>query len=275
MIIDCHAHIGRFGGVSKELKTKTAEDLIQSMEEAGISNSIVIANNLKGAEEGIESQELIKEVRKFPDRLRAVANFDFTRLEEPDYIEQLLEILDNEFVAGLKFYTGYQQYDPCNKEIASLYEFCKTKRIPVIFHTGYLLEGTPGDKAYSHPRILGRLAEKFPDLIIIAAHFGNPWIEECGEVMKEHENVYADLSGYFTELQPISQEEKEEFKTDIQRLKQTAGGLEKCLFGTDWWLYSQKEYKEVIEALPLSETERRLVLYENARRIFRIGVVGD
>jgi len=270
MIIDCHTHIGGFGGVIKDLKAKTTGDLIDSMDEAGIAKSIVIANNLKGVEEGTESRELLEEVRRFPDRLRAVPNFDFIRLKEPDYVKQLLEILKDEFTVGLKLYAGYQQYDPCDERIMPLYNFCRESNLPVIFHTGYLLKGTSGDEEYSHPKILNKLAEKFPDLVIVAAHFGNPWIEECGKVMKKHENVYADLSGYFTELQAISGKEKREFQADIQKLKQAAGGLERCLFGTDWWLYTQKEYREAVEAIPLSETERTLLFYENARNIFHL-----
>lgn len=269
-IIDCHTHIGTFGGVGEESDEKTAAELIRSMDEADIDMSLVIANNLKGNEGGITSEELVEEVQKFPARLRAIANLDFPRMKEEDYVGNLLKMLESEHIIGLKLFVGYQQYDPCDEEIIPLYEACEERDMPVMFHTGYLLEGALGDREDAHPRIVGKLAKKFPKLTIIAAHFGNPWTKECGEIMRKYQNVYADLSGYFEELQPISEKEKQEFHEDVKILKEAAGGLDKCLFGTDWWLYSQREYKEVVESLPLSEKERELIFYENAKRIFNL-----
>ena len=269
-IIDCHTHIGGFGGIAKELAAKSAEDLIRSMDEAGIEMSLVIANNLKGYVDGITSEELVEEVQKLPKRLRAIANLDFPRLAEEDYSKRLLRTLESKWVVGLKLYAGYQQYDRLDEHITPFYNLCQARSIPVIFHTGDLGEGMGGDKEDAHPRVIVGLAKKFPKLTIIAAHFGNPWIKECGEIMREYQNVYADLSGYFTELQPISEKEKQEFHDDIEKLKEAAGGLTKCLFGTDWWLYSQREYKEAVESVPLSEKERELIFYENARRIFNL-----
>lgn len=269
-IIDCHTHIGGFGGIAKELAAKSVEDLIRSMDEADIAISLVIANNIKGGEEGTISEEVVEEVQKFPNRLRAIVNLDFPRLTEGDYGKSLLRMLESKWAVGLKLYSGYQQYDRLDEQITPFYDLCQVRSIPVIFHTGYLAEGVSGDREDAHPRVIVDLAKKFPKLTIIAAHFGNPWIKECGEIMREYQNVYADLSGYFTELQPISEKERQEFHGDIEKLKEAAGGLNKCLFGTDWWLYSQKEYKEALESLPLSEKERELLFYENARRIFNL-----
>ncbi len=267
MIIDCHTHIGKFGGVVKNIKGKTAEDLIASMDIAQIDLSFIIANNLKGFG-GTDSWKLFKVVSKFPDRLRMIANFDFSRIGDVGYKDKLLKLLNNELVVGLKFYPGYQEYDLCDELITPFYEFCQKSEIPIVIHTGYLLEEAEEGMECSHPRIISPLAKKFSKLVIIAAHFGNPYVEECGVVMKENENVYADISGYFTEFEPISSEEKNSFIKDIRKLKKSAGGLEKCIFGTDWWIYPQKEYKDAVELLSLSKREKELIFYKNSQSIF-------
>ncbi len=264
MIIDCHTHIGEFEG-SEEVKT--VEDIIASMDIAQIDLSIVIANNLKGFG-GTDSWKLLKIIEKFSDRLRMIANFDFSRISEVGYEEKLLKLLNNELVVGLKFYAGYQKYNLCDELISPLYEFCQKAKKPIMIHTGFLLEGTEGNMEYSHPRIIDPLAKKFPELVIVAAHSGNPHIEECGIVMKENKNVYSDISAYFTEFKQISLKEKLSFKRDIEKLKKAAGSLEKCIFGTDWWLYSQKEYKDAVESLPLSKKEKELIFYKNSQNIF-------
>lgn len=272
MIIDSHTHIGDFGGIGEGRVAMSAEDLIRSMDEAGIDMSLVIANNLRGEEEGTDSEELVNEVQKFSNRLRAIANMDFPRLQEQGYEDHLLKLLENAIVVGLKFYSGYQNYNPIDEKLTPFYEFCQAQSMPVIFHTGYLLQRTSGSKDYAHPGILGNLALRFPKLTILAAHFGNPWIRECGEVMRTYQNVYADISGYFTEFQPISEKEKRDFQNDIELLKETAGNLRHCLFGTDWWLYSQKEYLEAVKQLPLNDEEKDLIFWKNAKEIFNLQV---
>ncbi|GEM_PF-3599381 len=272
MVIDSHTHIGDFGGIGEGRAAMLTMDLIRSMDEAGIDVSLVIANNLKNEEEGTDSEELIEEIQKFPNRLRAIANIDFPRITEQNYSNNLLKILEHSAVVGLKFYSGYQHYDPADEKLTQFYAFCQSENMPVIFHTGYLLEGSSGSKDYSHPGMLSSLAQKFPQLTIIAAHFGNPWIQECGELIGKYPNVYADLSGYFIEFQPISEKQKKEFQNDIALLKQTAGSLEKCLFGTDWWLYSQKEYLEAAQELPMTEKEKELIFSKNAQTLFNIQI---
>ena len=44
-------------------------------------------------------------------------------------------------------------------------------------------------------------------------------------------------------------------------------GVERVLFGSDWpWFHPLRD-RERIEALPLSDSEKRLILGENARRV--------
>ncbi len=261
MIIDCHTHIGSLPDTGE----RTVDGLIVSMDEAGIDLSIILANDLEGIP-GSGTDETIERASAFPERLRVMANFDFLKMKRVGYMAELKRQLKEDLVVGLKFYPGYQSYDLYGAELHELYDFCQSERIPVMFHTGFLLEGSKG--MASNPMMISPLAEKFTELTIVAAHFGNPFIEECGDLMRCHGNVYADLSGYFTEFRPISRKEVGEMRRDIDKLRRLIGGLERLLFGTDWPLYSQKEYMESVKSLSLSEKERELIFSGNAQRIF-------
>jgi predicted TIM-barrel fold metal-dependent hydrolase len=48
-------------------------------------------------------------------------------------------------------------------------------------------------------------------------------------------------------------------------------GAEKVLFGSDYPMWSQEEDLRVFFDMGLTEEENRLILSENARRVFRIG----
>ncbi len=261
MIIDCHTHIGFL----PETGEKTVNDLIASMDEAGIDLSIILANDLEGIP-GSGTEETIEKASVFPERLRVMANFDFLKMKRIGYMTELKRQLKEDLVVGLKFYPGYQRYDLYDTDLHELYDFCQSEGISVMFHTGFLLEGSEGSA--SNPMMISPLADKFTELTIVAAHFGNPFIKECGDLMRRHNNVYADLSGYFTEFQSISQKEIEEMRRDIDELRRSIGGLERFIFGTDWPLYSQKEYMESVKSLSLLEKERDLIFSGNAQRIF-------
>ncbi len=267
MIIDCHTHIGKLGGIAQENKPKNVEDLVLSMKQSEINLSLVIANNLDNLQ-GTDSQQTIQSVKKYSDKLRAIVKLDYFKIKEKQYQQELISSLKNDLVVGLKFFTGYEKYNPCDDSLNFIYKYCQQTKTPIVFHTGYLLEDFDNNEESFDPTIIDRVAKKFPKLNIILAHFGNPFVKECAKIMKINENVYADLSGYFTELQPISLKEKQLFKKDIEKLKKESGGLNKCLFGTDWWLYDQQKYIEAINYLNLSSKEKTNIFYENSQKIF-------
>jgi predicted TIM-barrel fold metal-dependent hydrolase len=261
MIIDCHTHIGQDHG-----KYWTPSELIHSMDEAGIDISLILSNFHGG--EGTPIEKVLEACDEFP-RLKAIGNVDYSTLDA-EQIEKLKDLLLQKRIFGVKCYLGYEHFYPNDKKLYPLYEFCSQKSFPVIFHTGILEVGYKGLLKYSHPLGVDELATEFPNLKIVIAHLGNPWIADCAAVVVKNKNVYADFSGYFAEYQSISKEEKEEFVQRLIQFKLFVGDFKKCLFGTDWPLYSQKEYLDAVKSLPMSKEEKHLVFSENAQTLFRI-----
>ena len=64
--------------------------------------------------------------------------------------------------------------------------------MPVAPHTGIL---SSGQLAHMRPGFLGEISVRYPDLFIHAAHFGNPWYNEAGEIARRCSNVYFDMTG--------------------------------------------------------------------------------
>lgn len=270
MIVDAHTHIGSFGSEGNASATKTVHDLIRSMDEAGIDMSVIIANSWEDPTVGTTNSAGLAAVTLFPDRLRLVVNLDVTRIDERGYVDGLMEYLQKDMVVGLKLYSGYQDFLPNDERIRPLYAFCQERKRPVIFHTGLLMVDEEGVRKEIHPDIVRAVASAYPHLVIVIAHFGNPHIEACGRLLREWEHIYTDLSGYFNEYEPLSESQQAEFVSDVLQLKEAAGGLHKCMFGTDWWLYSQAEYRAATEAIPMSAEEREAVFSTNAMRVFSI-----
>lgn len=260
MVIDSHTHNYKDKDRNKEY---TAKDLLAAMDEAGIDYSMLISD---GAVDGKTTDEVIKICRENP-RLKAIGCVEYKTLND-NQIQKLVDYLKSGKIHGVKLYPGYENFYPQDEKLFPLYEQCQKLEKPVIFHTGILMPGLPGLLRQVHPLNIDDVANKFPDLKIIMAHFGNPWIVDATVVVTKNKNVYVDLSGYFEVFESIPAESVKFFTQDLMYLKGFVGSFKKCLFGTDWPLYSQKEYLEAVKQLPLTNEEKELVFWKNAKEIF-------
>ena len=261
MIIDCHPHVGKCGG-----KVRTPEELIASMDEAGIDISFLFANFHSG--EGILTEKAVEISKQYP-RLKTVGNVTYATLGN-DQIEMLVQYVKNKEIVGVKFYLGYEAFYPIDEKLFPIYELCMANDMPVIFHTGILESSFSGLLRYSHPLNIDEVAVRFPDLKIMIAHMGNPWLVDSAAVVAKNKNVYVDCSGYFKEYSPIDPTEEDLFRKQLEQFRVFVGDFKKMLFGTDWPIYSQKEYLKAVQSLSMTDEERELVFYKNAQNLFHI-----
>ena len=260
MVIDCHTHLDDDGGAAK---------MLQSMDEAEVDASIVIAETLPG---DISNVTQVLEAVRCSERLWAIVNCVFSKTVELKYVEELTQLLGEDRVVGLKFYLGYEEYAANDERLHQLYEYCEKHDVPVMFHTGVLEAGSSGLLEYSHPLQVDRVATRFPNLTIVMAHMGNPWLIDCAAVLAKNQNVYADMSAFFAENRSITAHDVEVFKQRMEQVRVFLYSYEKFLFGTDYPLYSQKEYLVAVRALEMEPAERELVMYGNAARLFGLTV---
>ena len=260
MVIDCHTHLDDDGG---------ADRLLQSMDEAEIDASIVIAETLPG---DISNVTQVLEAVRRSERLWAIVNCVFSKTVELRYVEELTQLLHEDRVVGLKFYLGYEEFSANDERLHQLYEYCEKNQVPIMFHTGVLEAGSTGLLEYSHPLQVDRVATRFPNLTIVMAHMGNPWLIDCAAVLAKNQNVYADMSAFFAENRSITVHDIEVFNQRMEQVRVFLYSYEKFLFGTDYPLYSQKEYLGAVQALEMEPAERALVMHANAARIFGVTI---
>lgn len=268
MIIDAHTHIGAMG---KDDSVVTVADLLQSMDEAGIDISLIIANDVIVPDEwrGVPADDILAQCAG-NKRLKVIGNISIGR-DIPAQLRHLQEYIEASIVVGVKLYPGYENFYPTDKRLQPVYEFCQAFHVPVVLHTGLLMVGSSGVEQQTHSAGIDKIATQFSQLTIVMAHCGNPWITEAARVVSHHHNVYADLSAFFSEYEPISVQEKTDFQQKMKEFVRITGNLRKCLFGTDRQLYSQQEYLEAVRELPMDEEECELVFWKNATTVFRLG----
>ena len=163
---------------------------------------------------------------------------------------------------GLKFHSEYQFFRPDEERMYPIYRKAAELGLMVVFHGGWD-PYCKGEEILATPRSFANLAEKFPELTVVAAHMGGmklfDEVEDC--LAGKFGNVYFD-TGVVSEH--ISDEQ-------MYRII-AAHGADKVLFGSDvpW----DEPYKEIamIDRLPLTDAEKELIFFKNAEELLKISL---
>jgi predicted TIM-barrel fold metal-dependent hydrolase len=94
---------------------------------------------------------------------------------------------------GIKLGPNYQCFDPLGGPAHELYEYAAFHRLPILFHQG----ASPIRHAplrYAHPLTMDEIAMRHPELRIVMAHMGHPWMRDTIVTIRKHPHVYADVS---------------------------------------------------------------------------------
>jgi len=169
---------------------------------------------------------------------------------------------------GVKFQQAIQEFFPNDRQFYPIYEKCVELKLPIVLHCGTTGAGAglPGGGGfrlkYTRPiPHIDDLACDFPDLTIIMAHPGWPWVEEQIAVLLHKANVYLDLSGWAPRYFP------ESLKREINGRLQ-----DKVMYGSDYPEIPPKRWLDEFEAGGYKPEVIEKVLYKNAIRILNLKV---
>lgn len=267
-IIDSHLHLpwqDEYSTIEKKLKR-----LQREMKENGIDYGVLIADSILDSNIGNNEQ-----------CLKAISNsnnlfliFGFSPLERLD--DQLIfarELLEEKKVVGMKLFPGHEDFCMNDPRIKDVINLCIKYEVPLLVHTEWNSEDYP---QYSHPYFIKQIAENSPDLNIICCHIWNPRVIESLKLTRELPNVFYDISSfcmgkhYFADYPKTSFPRKEKAIEYLQHLVEVCP--ERVIFGSDYGSLSIAEHLELVLESKLKEDEIKNILYENANRIFKLGL---
>ncbi len=266
-VIDAHLHINFDRPYSQEIANKvglnyTPEGLIKDMDSSNVACALVMS--IRG------QMDAAKEfAQRYPNRFWIAGSADPKNLTEQD-LAALEADLATGAIRAVKLYTGYQHYYPDDEDCVPIYQLLMKYDTPVIFHTGDCVS-TMARLRFSHPLNVDDLAFRFPDLKIVMAHMGNPWLWDAAEVIYKNENVYGDISGLITGLPDTY---KKEYRNWVREQLETAiyyCGADNLLFGTDYCLVSHADAIEFFSKLKIREEDLEKIFYSNALKLLGRG----
>jgi predicted TIM-barrel fold metal-dependent hydrolase len=269
-IVDVHLHVSgreddalipyaRRNGLSY-----TLAELTRSMKECGVSRGLLLSPPLTTGEI-LPNEDVLALCAKSGGLLSPV-------LTVPPLASGIGEALSlarkkKGTVKGFKVLLGYVKAFANDPIFGPLYDYAEKETLPVMFHTGDTAFAD-GSLKHAHPLTLDALANERPGLTMVACHFGNPWIEEVGELIYKHENLYADISGLAVGGSRYYGRYTGWLARKISEAIYFAGGAEKVLFGSDYPVTTQSAAIALVAKLRIETEDRERILSRNASRVF-------
>jgi len=263
MIIDIHNHIT----VKENPFHLPAEEYLKTMDELGVDKMIILGKDYgkigDRQNSNLPDEQVFDFVRAHPDRF-----IGFTAVH-PDRevkinLERLERAVNDLGLRGIKLNPASGFY-PNDERLYPVYEKATELHIPVTVHMGVKPPAEGTRVKYCQPIYLDDVAVDFPDLTLIIAHAGYPWVEEAILVGLYAQNVFVDIST----LNQI--EDVMNCEVILPTLRKLTGslGTHRILFGSDGIFNLERLIQAVKSADFFSEIDKEKILWKNALGIFK------
>ncbi len=258
MIIDAHTHVwpdkiaplALGGNQVPGLVARgdgTVSGLTQDMARSGVELSccLAIANEARH----------VDRVNEFAAGLRDETHFPFGTVHVDLSVDENLASLRRHGIKAVKIHPLFQRYaldDPRLYEILEAFG----SEFAVITHVGE--GGDAFTNSLSSPAMIRDIAHTFPDLRLMACHFGGYKLLDDAEEMLSGADVVLETS-WPPGLNSLRPERVQRFIRNH--------GAERIVYGSDWPMTSPAEEIRAIEALGLTDDETKLVLGGTLARV--------
>jgi len=253
--------------------------LKESMEEASIERAVILPID-SGFHQDMPLSLKEKtnwhadEVRNEPG-IRTLVGLDPRRGEKG--VKELERAVKEKGCIGLKMYPPNGFYPDAN-EYYPYYEKAVELEVPIVIHCGFTSRFK--HVKYAQPVFVDKVAADFPQLKIVIAHVGTPWVDEALMVSAKNPNVSVDVSGWqiFAKAAPMR---LYEMIADARMLRVFPN---RVIWGSDFPLFehvmSMRDWANFFSSLRLPNTmteqghqqitddDNEYVMWKNAERIF-------
>jgi predicted TIM-barrel fold metal-dependent hydrolase len=234
LIIDAHVHWK--GGVYSSDERAGAGDLFAALESADVSKAVVV---------GLDPRD--------PETLRAVTEEHGARLAALIDVDPS-DVNSDAVQDAVQRVDGFgETYIRCGSSqlpgeyFRPVLDLARSAALPILLHTG--------DFSYTAPAMMADMVSNYPDVVFVLGHSGSlAFVRDAIEVAKAFPNTYLETSGMTSPAM-------------LRRAVDEVGG-ERILFGSDYPFWHPAIERARVEAARLDRTSSRLILGENAQRLF-------
>jgi len=281
-----------------------AESVVPYMDREGVSHIVVLnfyptafmrralrakvpsglgGSELEEAYRGVEG-ELVAGLRRQNEWLcrlhgaepRIVAGIGVQGLLTPEQMVEEVELRAEQGARTVKLIPGWFHEMPNDRRFWPMYQRCQELGLAVTADTGSLGGGIhaahPDEYnpiCYGEPNNFAEVLESFPKLRLVMAHFPSAFWDQRVELARRYDNLFFDISGGFNAPGFAARDGARALgEIDAVRVLRLVG-IERFMFGSDGPHVMIQPGLEQFLRLDLTDAERRQILAETARRIYR------
>lgn len=239
-IIDVHAHYGPWPGLPNPFVA--LDDILATCDRFGIEVCVLSSTVAIGYDVETGNRE-VRQIIEGQERLRGYV------VIHPGYpdtsMRELREYLSLSNFLGAKLHPKHCGFQADSREARPLMEYLACVGKPLLAHTWFR----------EMCDAMARLADSLPELTLILGHMGGDDWSYALELAADRPNMLLELcSG----LAPVGK---------IEQAVATVGA-ERLLFGSDLTILDPGYTLGTVLGSQISETEKRNILYNNAKRLF-------
>ena len=194
---------------------------------ADVDVAVVLAFNAPAAGLVVPNDYVAEYVARDPARLVGFGSVDPSDRGAIDELEHMKHDLG---LVGCKLGPIYQNVDPLSRGFLRVCEALQRLDLPMLIHQGTTFSRA-GSLLYAQPLALDEIALRYPQLKIVIAHVGHPWVDEAIAVVRRHPFVFTDVSALVTRPWQLYQALVTAVEYRVEH---------KLLFGTDFPFFSSE-----------------------------------
>ena len=248
------------GTHKKYTAAQTLDDLLALMAHNGVDHAVIHAEHEVGDGADALNKTVSAMVEQYPERFTGIGTVSMHDFTVKKALRQIDECADNGFI-GLSLQPAFFGMAIDDRILYPVYAKAMEKHLLVAVHTG-INYTTHRPMSGENPMLLDGVACDFPDLTIVAAHAGWPWVAEMVAVARKHPNVYMEFGG----LAPKYINSGGSGWEMMFRFMNSLLG-EQVLFGTDWPTMGPERVLEEWRSIGLKPEVLAALLGGNAKEL--------
>lgn len=239
---------------------KTVDEFIRYMDEAGVDQVLIPSAKMASYQTrqliwDVQEEQVRELVAAAPGRIRGL--FGINPTEGMTGVRRLEESVRSGDFIGAHLHT-YGFGIPVNhRKYYPFYAKCAELDVPVVMQVGHSAERMPSE--LGRPIHVDDIALDFPELTIVGAHTGWPWVEELIALAWKHRNVYIGTSAHHPRYLD---------KSLIAFANSRGRG--KVMWGTDYPVMQYRSALEAVDKLGFSDEAREAFVGGTARLVFKL-----
>jgi predicted TIM-barrel fold metal-dependent hydrolase len=253
------ADVAKWWGL--EFHGMSVEEFTRHLDEANVDVVLIPSAKMASYETAqliwdVKEEQVVEVAEAMPGRVKGLFGID--PREGMRGVRRLEEWVGTGHFVGAHLHPYGFGLPVNHRRFYPFYAKCTELGVPVVMQVGHSAERMPSEMG--RPILVDDIALDFPELTIVGAHTGWPWVEELIALAWKHRNVFIGTSAHHPKY----------WDPSLVRFANSRG-RGKVLFGTDYPVMDYRDALKAISELPLKDEARQLVTGGAARGIFNLG----